>query len=90
MSKKSVWNATNGLAILATARKGVTAADAAWRADRAAGNGRVDEARAETTNSAVGHEAGAEPSDRYDANAGAVAQAKPVMPDEFARSGSAD
>ena len=55
MSKNSVWRTTKGLAILVTARTGVTATgNRAWRADWVAGSGTADEALGVGTDPAVG------------------------------------
>ncbi len=91
MSKKSIWKTTNGLAILVTARTGVTAADErAWRADWATRNGWADEALPDASNSSVDHEVAARSSEGRGSKGAAVALARPVIPDELAGSGSPD
>lgn len=89
MSKKSIWKTTSGLAILVTARAGVTAADErAWRADWAARNGWEDEALGDMSHSNVAREVAAGSGEERDSKDAAVRT--PALPDELAASGSPD
>ena len=91
MSKKSIWKTTNGLAILVTARTGVSpAGERAWRADWATRDGSVDEALQDGSGSTAGHDAAAGSREGRDTKGAAVALAKQAIPDELAGSGSPD